>query len=107
MNKLLIILSISLFLFSCGDGIKNGEYKTYYDNGNIETVVNYKNDKLNGESKSYYENGQIKGEINYKGGKKDGISKSYSENGQLISVETFYEGKSGHGESKYIMKMVK
>ena len=60
MKKLILIISVGLFVLSCGDGVKNGEYKTYYDNDNLKTVDNYKNGKLNGVSKSYFENGQLK-----------------------------------------------
>ena len=38
---------------------------TYYENGNIDEEVNYKNDKMNGEAKSYDENGKLKWKNNF------------------------------------------
>jgi antitoxin component YwqK of YwqJK toxin-antitoxin module len=41
-------------------GKLEGEYKSYYPNGNIFTICNYNNNKLIGEYKEYYPNGQLK-----------------------------------------------
>ena len=43
-----------------------GEYKNYYENGQLKEIYNYNNGLLNGEYKSYHENGQLKEIYNYK-----------------------------------------
>ncbi len=37
----------------------NGEYKSYFNNGQLETICNYIDGKINGEYKYYNENGQL------------------------------------------------
>jgi TonB family protein len=44
---------------------QEGEYKYYYDNGNIKQILNYKNSKLNGKCFKWYENGNKKLEAEY------------------------------------------
>ena len=38
---------------------KNGEYISYYTNGQLYEICNYIDGKINGEHKSYYNNGQL------------------------------------------------
>ena len=38
---------------------KEGIYKSYFENGNIDIICNYINGKKNGEYKLYYSNGQF------------------------------------------------
>ena len=37
----------------------NGEYKKYYENGQLLLICNYIDGKRNGEYKAYYDNGQF------------------------------------------------
>ena len=48
---------------------------------------------LDGEFKSYYDDGQIKLLQNYKNGIKNGIHKSYSDNSELIYLRNYVNGK--------------
>lgn len=41
-------------------GLKQGVWKTFYDNGRIKTEANFKNNILNGPYKEYDENGMVK-----------------------------------------------
>ena len=50
-------------------GLKQGVWKTFYDNGRIKTEANYKNDILNGPYKEYDENGLVKVYFQYAEGK--------------------------------------
>ena len=50
-------------------GLKQGVWKTFYDNGRIKTEANYKNDILNGPYKEYDENGLVKVFFQYAEGK--------------------------------------
>ena len=61
----------------------NGERKSYYANGQLKAIANWKGNKLNGEAKSYYENGQLQGIANYKNGKANGKWTFYYESGKL------------------------
>ena len=47
-----------------------GEYKTWYSNGQIMRVSFWKNNKLNGEFKSWSINGKVKDYALYKDGKR-------------------------------------
>ena len=42
------------------DESRNGVVETYYDNGQLKTRANYKNDELNGLYEIWNENGQLK-----------------------------------------------
>ena len=89
-------------------GKKEGEYRQYTENGNLQKICNFINNKingkcieyyedscqihyicnliygvLNGEYKVYYDNGQICEEYMYINGKKEGEHKTYHPNGQL------------------------
>ena len=96
---------------------KQGEWKVYYQNGNLKTIENFKNDTLNGSYISYHSNGKIRsrsvykmgiqvdsvfmyhsnGRINLaewkdKNGKGQGTFKIYHENGQLSQVAKYMDG---------------
>ena len=98
-------------------GKKEGEWKTYYSNGYIKTLENYKNDTLNGpkisyrpdkslRAKSFYRKGVVvdsfilyhsNGKINsaeWRGenGKSQGVFKIYHENGLLSQVGKHRDG---------------
>ena len=45
-----------------------GEHKEYYENGQLWSIVNFKDGKTEGEYKSYYKNGQLESIYNYKNG---------------------------------------
>lgn len=58
---------------SSGKKGKEGEWKHYYENGKIQVIVNWKNDELHGKYEQHYKyGGRIKLGI-YKNGKKDGF----------------------------------
>ena len=68
MKKLLILLFSLLISFN-----SYGETSySYYENGQIESEVNYKDGILDGKTTYWRKNGQIDFEEYYKDGKKDG-----------------------------------
>ena len=88
------------------DNIKNGEWKTYYENGNQEFIGYYKNGVINGKCKEYNNLGKLVFDGKYKKGikwngkeriiydcnqKKIIIERKYSE-GKALCVE-YYEHK--------------
>ena len=70
----------------------HGLCKDYYENGQIETTGEYRNDKEEGIHKEYYENGQLKTIGEYKNGEEEGIHKEYSDNGNLKELITYVNG---------------
>ena len=64
-------------------GVLNGDSIKYYEEGNIQSIVPYKNNLVEGLIIRYYENGNIKEEVHYKNDKMNGEAKSYDENGKL------------------------
>ena len=65
------------------DNKKEGIYKSYHNNGQLNVEVNYIDGKMNEIYKSYHYNGQLNVEVNYIDDKRNGIFKSYYNNGQL------------------------
>ena len=64
--------------------------KTYHENGQLESEINYKDGKSNGLWKSYDENGKLEREGYFKDGElDDGLGKTYHENGKLESLMQF------------------
>jgi len=106
------------------NGILNGPYMELSNRGQIETEVNYMNNKyhgtitnykfgrptsvkeykngeLDGTSTDFFSDGDIQKEVNFKGGKQHGNMKWYNEDGQ-VTME--YEYKNGEKVSGGIVK---
>jgi antitoxin component YwqK of YwqJK toxin-antitoxin module len=105
------------------DGLRDGQWTYWYENGQKAMEVNYGNNKTNGkltfwhedgyklaelmfkddvlEGKviAWYENGQKFGEGNYNDGKEDGKQISWYENGQLKFEKNY---KDGNLDGKWI-----
>ena len=80
------------------NGVKEGVEKYYFDYGGLKSETPYKNDKAEGISKEYYyENGGLETEFSYKNGARDGITKVYMFNGKLLIAITYQEGKALSG----------
>jgi antitoxin component YwqK of YwqJK toxin-antitoxin module len=65
----IIKLRKKYFVFN---GKQEGEYNSYYINGQQETICNYKNGNLEGEHKTYWITGHIFIIWNYKNNKNEG-----------------------------------
>ncbi len=72
------ILQKKFFIFN---GKQGGEYISYWDNGQLEKISNYKNDKKEGEYKLYWVYGQLEITCNYKNNIGEEEYKCYYENG--------------------------
>jgi antitoxin component YwqK of YwqJK toxin-antitoxin module len=72
---------------------RQGEWRVYYESGNLRATQNYVNDKLNGRTTEYYENGQIGRVGNILNEMQEGEWKEYTDSGQLYAIKTFKEGK--------------
>lgn len=75
-----------------GKNFSEGEMKTYYRSGKLESQMTYYNNKPNGPRTEYYENGKVKSESFFKYGVIDGVSTTYYKNGSISTVMMFEEG---------------
>lgn len=73
--------------------ILEGTSYTYYENGFIKSEKNYSNGKLNGIAKNYHPNGLVKDEFHYRIGMLDGVFKSFYDNGGIKEVKNYREGE--------------
>ena len=73
------------------NGLKNGLYSRFYDNGVPMIEAYYKNDKLNGTYVHYYPNGNVKEEGLFKDGAKVGEWRIYDISGNLVSTDNYME----------------
>ena len=85
----------------------------YYENGNLEEIGNYVDNKLEGKVLQYYEDGKLEETGTYKNGKIDGeyfhydkvgklVEKQIYKNGNLISIEEFQKVEGEKNEDKGI-----
>ena len=74
-------------------GKKEGEWLSYYENGQLKEKRNFKDGKLNSERLVYYENGQLSYKSNYKDGKQHGEEISYMPNNPLLFIRNYEDGK--------------
>ena len=63
------------------DGLGNGLFTWYYENGQKSVEVNYTDGKPNGQYNAWYSNGAKKEEVNYLDGKKNGCDYIWDESG--------------------------
>ena len=63
------------------DGMLNGEWIEFFDNGKIASIINYNNNKLSGSYKTFYSNGNIREEGHVFQDKWDGLYINNYENG--------------------------
>lgn len=82
------------------NGYKTGEWKKYYNSGNVFILANYVNDTLEGKVISYYKNGKVQAENDYLVGKLNGVSKQYDIKGNPIR-EISYKENLIFGNCKY------
>ena len=76
-----------------------GEYKSWYSNGQLYAQCYYKEGKIEGEYIWWHENGQIEIQCYFKEGKEEGEYKKWYSTGQLKIQCYFKEGKK-EGEFK-------
>ena len=72
---------------------KNGPWINYYRNGNVFVKGNYKNNELHGEYFKYYTNGTLKEKGNYKNNELDGEYNKYYTNGTQKEKGIYNNGK--------------
>ncbi len=85
--------------FKMVNGLKNGFYKEWYENGKPKTIGGYLKDDSTDSWTIWYENGQKELEGNYKDGQKNGAWIQWYENGQK-KFEKYY--KNNQLNEKYL-----
>jgi len=82
--------SDTLFNYIDDNGLKQGHWKKYYDNGNMEYDGYFKNDKPVGEFKRFFPGNKIKAIMNYK------------EDGKTVKATLFYQNAKKAAEGTFI-----
>lgn len=85
--------------FTMDRGYFEGEYKEYYENGQLNNINYYKGGDLNGVTTNYYPSGATKYTISYVDDEIDGAYTKYYENGKISEI-TIYVNGTKHGISK-------
>ena len=80
--------------------VENGEYKKWFDNGQLEIHCYYENGKLQGEYTKWFMNGNLERHAFYNEGKVEGEYKRWYLNGNLYEQFYYREGELD-GESKW------
>lgn len=89
MKKVLLAVFLNVsFAFSQDDSLK-----TYYPDGNIESVICLNDSIREGEAKFYFEDGTVKEERLYVNGRVEGLVKTYHSNGNLKELINIEDGK--------------
>jgi antitoxin component YwqK of YwqJK toxin-antitoxin module len=81
------------------DGVKNGEFFTYYYSGWLQKKGNMKHNNLDGEIIDYYESGKQGSQYMYKNNKINGICYLWYENGKQKTICS-YKNNFDDGEYK-------
>lgn len=114
MNRNLIFLLLSIFIFSCSDtefveekedGVvveaytrrksdfaKQGTYSRYSKEGVLLEKSEYENDQLHGKQEFFYPNGQAQEMVHYKNGVHNGEYKTFFEDGQVQQDGQYVDG---------------
>jgi len=66
---------------------------TYFKNGNKQSEVDYRNDKVNGWARMWFENGKLHVEATYKDSKTHGVRNAFHENGKVFCRAEYENGK--------------
>ena len=79
--------------YTLKEKVYHGDYKCFYNSGELQSSGTYLNGELNGAVEEYYTNGNIKTYSTYKDGIMDGRYKSYYSNGKMYGQVNYSEGK--------------
>ena len=75
------------------DGKPEGKWLEFYKNGNLKSIINWKNGKLTGKYIVYDKNGKKSTEAIYKDGKENGKYFLYYSNGNIRTKGEYENGK--------------
>lgn len=75
--------------FNLKDDLIHGEFKSFYQSGQLQEKLVYSKGKPTGEREEFYKNGKLKYEVVKDLDKKTNTHRSYYENGNLAEVSTY------------------
>jgi hypothetical protein len=73
--------------------VYEGEFKSWYDNGQMDTHCFYRDGQREGEFKTWHSNGQMDTQGFYRDGKREGEFKTWHPNGQMDTQGFYRDGK--------------
>ncbi len=76
------------------NGVKNGPWRIFFDNGNLSSEVFWKDGKKDGPWKEFFQDGTPRLSANYKNDKLDGDYKIYNVGGRIIKKGKYVKGKA-------------
>ena len=75
------------------NGLRQGMYESFYENGNNGIRCTYKDSELNGLYEEFDVNNKIRAKCDYKDSKRDGLYELFSANGKSINQFVYKKGK--------------
>ena len=97
------------------NGIRNGKFKLYHDNGMIKMEGSNSNGEINGTVKMYDEYGQLIRIAITKNGELQGVAKDYNGDGLITAISNYHQGEldgnsthyyyTDEGEKQFVVEM--
>lgn len=75
------------------NGVKDGTYKKWFDDGLLSFESSYTNGKQHGVTKSWWRNGKLRSESNYVNGLATGIQRQWYISGERLKERNLVNGK--------------
>jgi TonB family protein len=75
------------------NGKPEGLHQRWYENGKLESEIQYKNGQYHGSRKQFFRNGQLSSNGNFKDNLLNGCNRKYNINGNLVSEFDYLDGK--------------
>ncbi len=75
------------------DGVQQGEWTTWYDNGQRSAIDHYRDGLQDGRHTSWYANGQKAIEGDYRAGKREGVWTRWDPSGLVHRQEVYQNGR--------------
>jgi len=82
----------SILLGKYVNGKKDGEWKKFYEDGNLKEIRNYENGVKHGKHLGFFQNGKKQFEYNLKDDEYHGLKKTWNKKGVLIQEMNFIMG---------------
>ncbi|WCO03608.1 toxin-antitoxin system YwqK family antitoxin [Psychroserpens ponticola] len=86
--------SIPAKIFELKNGKLNGQYRQYYENGQLELIENYLDEKITGLGVNYYKSGKLRDSVKFR--------LDTARNGYVFSNKTFMKSYYENGKPKKI-----
>lgn len=75
------------------DGVLDGVVREYHANGKVAFEQPMRNGVIQGRVRAFYDNGRLKGQVRYINNLQDGLSKEFYPNGRLKEEVVFIDGQ--------------